>query len=373
MSAQAPPTTSTAAVLAAVGEPLELRRIPLAAPRAGDVVVAVEYGGICGTDLHLAEGHLPVPIPLVLGHEGIGVVERSMPGALLAGGRPVEPGERVMWASSIACGSCWQCRVAREPTLCASRRTYGVNRGLDDPAAPGGAWSERMLLASGTTIVPVPEGVEPLAAMSLACAGPTILHALDERRPVRRGETVVVQGAGPVGIAAAIYAQASGAQRVVLVGGPRQRIELAAQLGVGDDHVPIDGLDGAGIVQAVLEVVGEGGADLAIECTGVPDAVEQGLRMCRRGGSYLVVGQYTDAGPAPITPHLLVHRQLDVRGSWAFAGVHLERYVASLPGLLRRHDLAALVTAFPLAEINAALAAVAAGDVVKAVVEPERR
>jgi threonine dehydrogenase-like Zn-dependent dehydrogenase len=372
MSPAATSMPSTAAVLAAVGEPLELRRIPLAPPRAGDAVVAVEYGGICGTDLHIAQGHLPVPIPLVLGHEGIGVVERAEPGAIRVDGQPLTPGERVMWASSIACGRCWQCRVTREPTLCASRRTYGVNRGLDDAAAPGGAWSERMPLVAGTTIVPVPDDVEPLAAMSLACAGPTILHALDERRPIRRGETVVVQGAGPVGMAAAIYAQASGARRVVLAGGPRERIELAAQLDIGSDHVSIDGLDGEGIVRAVLADVGERGADLVIECTGVPDAIEQGLRMCRRGGSYLVVGQYTDAGPALITPHLIVHRQLDVHGSWAFTGAHLERYVASLPGLLRRHDLAQLVTAFPLVDVNAALAAVAAGTIVKAVLEPER-
>lgn len=367
----ASPTVSAAAVLAAVDRPLELRSVPLADPGRGDLLVQVAYGGVCGTDLHIAHGHLPVPIPLVLGHEGIGTIERAGRDVVLADGSEAVAGRRVMWASSIACGRCWHCRVAREPTLCASRRTYGVNRGLGDAsAAPGGAWSERLLLVPGTTVVPVPDGVDPLAAMSLACAGPTIVHALDERRPVRRGETVVVQGAGPVGIAAAIYAHESGAQQVVLVGGPQRRVELAAQLGVGSDHVAIDGLDGDGIVRAVLAAVGERGADLAIECTGVPDAVEQGLRMCRRGGSYLVVGQYTDAGPAAITPHLLVHRQLDVHGSWAFTGVHLERYVASLPGLVRRYDLARLVTAFALQDVNAAMDAVAAGTVVKAVLAP---
>jgi threonine dehydrogenase-like Zn-dependent dehydrogenase len=92
--------------------------------------------------------------------------------------------------------------------------------------------------------------------------------------------------------------------------------------------------------------------------------------MCRRGGSYLVVGQYTDAGPGVINPHAIVYRQLDVTGSWAFSGAHLERYVASLPAVTRRHDIAQLVTPFALDEVNEALSAAAAGMVVKAVLAP---
>ncbi len=73
------------------------------------------------------------------------------------------------------------------------------------------------------------------------------------------------------------------------------------------------------------------GADLVIECTGVPGAVDQGTRMARRGGSYLIVGQYTDAGNAWFNPHQIVHRQLDVLGSWAFTGAHLREYIRMLP------------------------------------------
>ena len=115
------------------------------------------------------------------------------------------------------------------------------------------------------------------------------------------------------------------------------------------------------------ETPGERGADLAIECTGVPSAVEQGMRMCRRGGDYLVLGQYTDAGPASINPHMIVQRQLTILGSWAFTGAHLEAYVQSLEPLAARWPLGELVTEFALDDVNAAMAAVAAGDVIKAV------
>jgi threonine dehydrogenase-like Zn-dependent dehydrogenase len=117
----------------------------------------------------------------------------------------------------------------------------------------------------------------------------------------------------------------------------------------------------------VRELTGGGGADLVIECTGVPAAVAQGLRLARRGGSYLVVGQYTDAGDTPVNPHQLVWRQLDVVGSWAFTGAHLVEYVDLLPAMTARFDLAALATTFPLDAVAAAFDSLTNGDVMKAV------
>jgi threonine dehydrogenase-like Zn-dependent dehydrogenase len=363
--------TAAAAVLPGVGRPLEVRAVEVREVGDGDIVVRVEHGGVCGTDLHIQQGHLEVALPLVLGHEGIGVVEAAGPRAACVDETPPAPGERVMWASSISCGRCWQCRVAREPTLCTNRRTYGVNRAVAEPGGPGGSWSERMRLVAGTEIVRVPDGMDPIDAMSLACAGPTVLHALDERRPVRQGETVVVQGSGPVGLAAAIYAQLSGAYAVILVGAPRNRLEAAERLGIGSELLDITGWTGDEIVDAVMPLTpGGSGADLVIECTGVPSAVDEGLRMCRRGGSYLILGQYTDAGPAAINPHAIVYRQLDVHGAWGFTGAHLERYVRSLPAVVERHAIGELVTPFALEEANEAIAAVASGGVVKAVVSP---
>ncbi|GGS49449.1 5-exo-alcohol dehydrogenase [Actinokineospora fastidiosa] len=329
-----------AVVLSGFGSPLEIRDVPVPSAPEGGLVVAPAYAGICGTDLHLREGRLAVPLPLVLGHEGLGTVHESrMEG--------FAEGDVVMWASSRACGRCEPCTRFREPTLCENRRTYGVNR--------PGAWADHIRLEPGTTVIRMPDGVDPVAAMSLACAGPTMVHALSERRPVRVGESVIVQGAGPVGLAAAALAQLGGA-RVTIVGGPPERLALARELGIGDDWADI----GADVPEA----------DLVIECAGVPAAVGQGLRMARRGGAYLVVGQYTDAGDTLINPHQIVHRQLSVFGSWAFSGAHLVEYVRLLPALTARFDLARLVTAYPLDDHQRALDDVAAGRVLKAVLTP---
>ncbi|MFF2959072.1 zinc-binding dehydrogenase [Streptomyces sp. NPDC057963] len=361
--------TGRAVVLEEFNAPLRLREFPLPQAPDGGMIVACGYGGICGTDLHLQQGHLDIPVPLTLGHEGLGVV-----GELGAGthhdatGEPLATGDTVMWASSIACGVCPPCRLHREPTLCERRRTYGVNRALADGPELSGAWADRIVLQPGTTVIKVPDGTDPLAAMSLACAGPTVAHALYERRPVRLGETVVVQGSGPVGLAAAAFAQLAGAAKVIVVGGPAGRLDRAASAGIGDVHLDIAGAaDPEEVLRQVRAATGGGGADLVIECAGVPVAVGQGLTLARRGGSYLIIGQYTDAGDTLINPHQIVHRQLDVVGSWAFTGAHLVEYVRLLPALTARFDLASLVTPFPLERYADALTAVADGSAMKAV------
>lgn len=360
---------SRAVVLRALGRPLVVEEFDVAPAEVGAMVVAVEYGGVCGTDLHLQRGHLDVPTPLVLGHEGLGVVHELGRGVKQdAIGAPLGPGDRVMWASSISCGQCRACRMDGDPTLCEQRLTYGVNRPTTAAPALSGSWADYIYLREGTTVVKVPDAIDSLAAMSLACAGPTMIRALLERRPVRLGEVVVVQGSGPVGLAAAALAQLAGAARVVLAGGPASRLELSAQLGIGDAHVNVvEAEDPADAISEVLKLTGGRGADLVIECTGVPAAVDQGLRMARRGGAYLVVGQYTDGGNATINPHQIVYRRLDVLGSWAFTGAHLVEYVRLLPRLVQRFDLARLVTTYALADHGDTLRDVANGTVLKAV------
>jgi threonine dehydrogenase-like Zn-dependent dehydrogenase len=363
--------TSRAVVLTDFGTPPTVAEFALPAAPAGGLTVACRYGGICGTDLHLVRGHLDVPTPLVLGHEGLGTVHEVGEGSARdVNGHRLEPGDTVMWASSIACGRCAACTLYREPTLCQNRRTYGVNRPTTEGSPLSGSWADFISLVPGTTVIAMPPDTDAVAAMSLACAGPTMIHALWERRPVRVGETVVVQGSGPVGLGAAALAQLAGAS-VVIVGGPPHRLAMAAAAGIGDRHIEVvESGDVDGAREAVLALTQGRGADLVIECAGVPEALEQGTRMARRGGSYLVVGQYTDSGNAWFNPHQIVYRQLELIGSWAFTGAHLAEYVRLLPALTSRFDLRSLVTTFPLSAADNALTQVGEGAVMKAVLTP---
>jgi threonine dehydrogenase-like Zn-dependent dehydrogenase len=365
-------TTSRAAVLEAFDQPLAIAEAAVPEPQPGALVAKVIYGGICGTDVHLHHGNLPIPTPLVLGHEAVGRVWKLGEGVGADfTGEPLREGDPIAWASSIPCGRCYWCVVERERTLCADRKVYGVNQRFDQWPHLSGGWADYVYLQPGSAVFRLPPGVSPEQAIALGCAGPTAVHGVLDITGIGVGDTVVVQGSGPVGMAAAMYAHLSGAAKVILVGGPASRLKLARELGVGDVHVDVFAMpDPAERLRLVLgETPGGRGADVVLECAGVPTAVAEGFEMARRNAKYLVLGQYTDRGATPINPHVITRKQLKVYGSWAFAEAHYLGYVRSLPQLAARFDLDRLLTPYPLTEANRALADVAAGRVMKAVLK----
>ena len=121
-----------------------------------------------------------------------------------------------------------------------------------------------------------------------------------------------MQGAGPVGLAAVAEA---GAARIIVIGGPEHRLERARRFGA-DVSISIDTADRKQQVLAATE--GGFGADVVMECVGHPSAVPEGREYCRDGAKMLVLGQCGDAGPAPINPHIITRRQLQLYGSWGF-------------------------------------------------------
>jgi threonine dehydrogenase-like Zn-dependent dehydrogenase len=166
-----------------------------------------------------------------------------------------------------------------------------------------------------------------------------------------------------------MYAQFSGAAKVIIVGGPASRLELAKEIGVGDLHLDIfDGSTAEDRLKLILvETPGGYGADVVLECTGVPSAVAEGFEMARKNGRYLVLGQYTDRGETPINPHVITRKQLQVYGSWTFAERHYERYLQLLPEMSKRFQLEKLITPYPLSEANQAMTDMSAGKVMKPV------
>jgi threonine dehydrogenase-like Zn-dependent dehydrogenase len=363
-----------AVVLRAFNEPLTLEEAPVLDPEPGALIARVEMGGVCGTDVHLHHGNLPIPTPVILGHEAVGRVEKLGAGVTTDfKGESLQEGDAITWASNIPCGRCYWCVVEKERTLCEYRKVYGINQRFDQGPRLSGGWAELIYLQPGSAVFKLPVGISPEQAIALGCAGPTTVHGVLEVVGIGVGETVVVQGSGPVGMAAAMYAQLAGAARTILVGGPASRLELARQIGVGD--VRIDIFANADPIerqrQVLAETPGGRGADVVLECAGVPSAVPEGFELVRRNGRYLVLGQYTDQGAVPINPHVITRKQLKVYGSWAFAEAHYARYVDSLPQLAARFNLGRLVTRYPLGEANRALADMASGSVMKAVLEPD--
>lgn len=364
------------AVLEEINGPLTLQDFPEPRPSPGGAIVEVALGGICGTDVHLRTGHLNVPLPLAMGHEAVGWI-RKLDDDLTTDveGQPLAVGDRVAWANNIPCGSCHECLVLKEPTLCLNRKIYGINRRASDPPHLQGGWADMMALEAGTTIIKIPESVSFEEVITLGCAGPTAIHGVVENLRIEPGSVVAVQGAGPVGLASAMYAKAMGAALVVILGGPTSRIEMALQIAAADAGVDMDAYPTASErLDAFLKLTPNGrGADVVIECAGVPSAVAESIDLARPNGQLLVLGQYTDHGATPINPHLITRKQLKVFGSWGFAPAHYVKYVKSLPLLAKNHDLASILSVYPLHDVNDALADVASGSVTKAALRPDSK
>lgn len=357
--------------MTAPGRPLEVWRQAAPRPEAGGAVLEMVASEACGTDVHLHHGRLAgVPYPIIPGHVSCGRVAETNGPLLDVEGRAIEPGRLVTFYDVFGtCGACWQCLVAKTATRCPKRRVYGITTSATEGLL--GGWAEKIELKPGVKVLPLPDGLDPLEFMGGGCGLPTGLHAV-ERAGVGLGDTVVVQGSGPVGLNAAIFASLAGALRVLVVGAPTMRLEAARRLGAEDVLDVTATKDPLERARWVLDRTGGRGADAVIEATGDPAAVREGLEMLRDGGRYVVVGQYTDRGEVSLNPHAHINRRHStILGCWGYEYSHLHRAVALMARHRARFRWRELVTReYGLAEASRALSDMARLAVVKALIRP---
>jgi len=359
-----------AAVMGAPQEPLVVQEFPQPELEPGSILLETIYSEVCGTDVHLHHGQLAgVPYPIIPGHVSVGRIARLAGEVTDVEGNPLHKGDVVTFLDvHETCGKCWFCLVAKATTRCPSRRVYGITYSADEGLL--GGWSQAIYLKPGVKVIRLPEELTPERFIAAGCGLPTAVHAL-ERAQVQLGDSVAIQGSGPVGLNAAVLAQLSGATRVIVVGAPQARLEMA--LAVGADHiVDIEQHGPEERVALVREWTGERGADITIEATGNPAAVLEGMQMTRDNGRFVVVGQYTDAGTVEINPHWDINRKhLEIRGCWGSDFSHFYRGIKVLAKHGERFGYERFISRkYSLEEANQALADVEELKVVKAVIEP---
>ncbi|WP_256366438.1 zinc-binding dehydrogenase [Corynebacterium sp. HMSC05E07] len=306
-------------------------------------------------------------------HEATGTIRELGEGLTHdSAGQELKVGDRVGWADSIPCGECYECLILGERTLCKNRKIYGINRPTNVASHLNGGWREAIVLEKGTVIVKLPDEVTFEQVITLGCAGPTAVHGVLEYLTIQPGDIVSVQGAGPVGLASAMFAKAMGAGTVILIGAPTGRMETAREINAADEFIDMEIYKTpAARLEAVQSLTpGRRGADVVIECAGVPAAVSESIDLAAPNGQLLVLGQYTDHGVTPINPHYITKKQLKVFGSWGFSERHYVKYIQALPQLVSRHDLTSILTTYELDDVNSALHDVAEGKVTKAALRP---
>jgi len=264
-----------AAVVTTFHAPLEIQDLPVPEPGPGEVLVRIEFSGLCGTDIHAARGDWPVQptLPFIPGHEGIGHVEKLGVGVT---DRAVGDRVAIAWLGS-ACGACRYCLDGRE-TLCEKQQNsgYSVNGTLADYALVPSAFATL-----------VPEGVSSRDAAPLTCAGVTTFKAV-KVAGVTPGESVAIFGIGGLGHLALQYARIAGGF-VTCVDIEDSKLDLATELGA--DYV-INALT----TDPVAAIQARGGVDVAIALASSAASFDQAFRSLRRGGRLVCVAMPADNG-----------------------------------------------------------------------------
>ena len=361
-----------AAVMPAPQVPVELREFPEPELPRGGVLLETSLSEVCGTDVHLFHGRLSgVPYPIIPGHVAVGRVSKIRGEARTIGGAAVSEGDRVAFFDvHRTCGRCYACAVTRTPTRCSARRVYGIT----DPAAEGlfGGWSEAIYLEPGVLMAAVPDAVRDEDYIGGGCGLITSVHIMD-RAEIRLGDTVLVQGTGAVGLSAIALAKLAGAARVIAIGAPADRLQLAREMGA-DETFDL-AVAAAERFERVRAMTGGFGPDVVIEAAGSARAVEEGLTLVRDGGRYVIAGHYTNAGPSTINAHEQINRKhLEIRGCWGSEPTHFVRALDLLAEHASRIPWRAIgARVYALDELNEALADAEAMRLPKALVAPHRR
>jgi alcohol dehydrogenase len=339
----------------------ELEPVTLRDPLPGEVLVRVAAAGICHTDLHFASGDREHPLPVVLGHEGAGVIEAVGPGVTLS------PGDRVLFNLAPSCGSCRACATGR-PSLCELWPGEGqLATGPSPIEAESGVISSfagascfaRHAVVPAASVLPLPAAVSEDVGALVSCAVITGFGAATEALDLRPGGRGAVIGLGAVGASALLAAGANGAAECIAIDPVAERREVALELGAGRAASPEELADRF-----------RGELDWTIVAAGGLGAAEMGLDLLSPGGTSVVVALTEPRLPIDLTA--LVEQEKTLRGSSYGSRTAIDL----VPRILALYEsgalnLDALVTKrLPLNEIAAGFDLAARGIGLRTVLHP---
>ncbi|MCG2621295.1 NAD(P)-dependent alcohol dehydrogenase [Arthrobacter sp. I2-34] len=359
---------TTAAVCHAPHQSFKFEDIELAEPQGTEVLVRITASGICHTDISVQQGKIPFSLPGVVGHEGAGIVE-----AVGRGVTSVRPGDKVLLISP-SCGGCGPCTTGH-PALCEkpALRWSGVrNDGSPVATLQGQALGMRFLgqssfsthaLVEERTVLAAPEDIPAETLAPFGCGVVTGAGAVLNVLQPRSNQSVVVLGAGAVGLSAVIAAALTPATKVIAVDMVPERLALARELGATDT---INGAETGDLTAAIKEAAG-GGADHIVETTANIKVLEAALAALSRGGSMGLVGAPGggEAATLPVVPFISGAKNL--RG--VVMGDGTPAFLQALMELYRqgRFPVDKLIRTYPFEQIEQAMADASSGKVIKPV------
>ncbi|HVV35903.1 MAG TPA: Zn-dependent alcohol dehydrogenase [Acidimicrobiales bacterium] len=355
-----------AAVLTQYNEPLVIEELSSPPLGPGDVRVHIDASGVCHSDLTVQKGGVPMPPPVILGHEGAGTVLEV--GSDVSG---LAVGDKVIASFIPACGTCWYC-LHDQSNLCESANalmfaTRGVR--ADGGTVFGmtglGTFADEMV-TSQTMVVKVETDVPAEQLALIGCGVTTGVGAALNTARVEPGATVAVIGCGGVGQAVIQGARIAGASRIFAIDPVELKRKTAEQLGATDLIDPSDG----GSIAAVQAATGGRGADYVFEVIGLPDTILQAFQTARRGGTVCIVGMPRIDQQVTFPAFPLFSDEKKMLGCF-YGSAQVRRDFPRFVSLIEtgRLDVGSMVSRhIHLDEVNEAFRAMEAGEVIRSVI-----
>ncbi|MCB1230292.1 MAG: Zn-dependent alcohol dehydrogenase [Verrucomicrobiae bacterium] len=365
-----------AAVCYQPNEPLRLETVEVLPPGRGEVQVRLHAAGVCHSDLHVMKGDQPMKMPIILGHEGAGIVE-----AIGDGVTTVEPGDHVIPIWRMSCGRCEYCLSGR-PALCdvgTQMRFTGLmpdgqtrfRNSAGEPIlhyAGVSTFSQVSTMPEGA-VVKIPDDVSLEHAALIGCGVITGYGAVMNAADVPAGSKVAVFGCGGIGLNVIQTARLAGATQIIAIDREPRKLSYAAEFGATDFINAAE----SDPVEAVKDLTNGLGVDFAFEAIGLPEPIEQAYDSTRKGGTCVVVGIAPPSARARINVNALVYAEKTLRGS-IYGSTRPRIDLLKLIDLHRagKIDLDRLLTkTYPLSQINEAYAALERGEVARSLVLPQ--
>ena len=365
----------------------EIREYPLPEPAAGCVLIRMEMSGICGTDKHTFQGYTAqyggrqLEFPIIQGHENVGTIAAIGGDGKYADfeGVALREGDRVVVGASVACGECYYCRHDFPYYCCEKTTDYGNNLSAKNPPYLFGGWAQYMYVVPGSFLVKVPDDLPSEVAVLTEIFAVSV--GLDRAKQMsafpnesfRFDDTVAVLGVGPLGMCFLMKARMLGAGTIVAMDKSEYRLNFAKRLGA-DYAVNVGTMSKEARLQMVKDLTHGRGADMVIECAGVPEAVPEALEMLRIGGLLVEAGNFSDLGEVPISPH----RHICAKNA-RILGVGGEEPAAYGPGMrqmaryMKNYPLREFVThRYGLRDVDTAMKKSVEAESMKVVLEPWR-
>ena len=362
------------AVFHGSGKPFEIREYPVPDPEPGAILIQIALANVCGSDMHYWRGELDYvkmgrPLPLNTGHEHVGRVAKLGPGVTTdSAGQPLKPGDRVLYRFFFPCGRCKAC-LRRQYKSCPVRQANWLVSCEVWPHFQGG-FGQYFYLRPNHAVFKLPDEISDEMAAGINCAYTQVYAGLDLTR-LRAGQTVVVQGAGGLGVYACAVAREMGASQVIAIDGVDERLALAKQFGATATVDMREFPTADARIKRVKALTDDWGGDVVMELVGNPGVVDEGLRMTALEGTYLEIGNINVGWKAEFDPAWIIFGNRKIFGLSHYEAEHLRGALEMMRRTLTKYPWGRVVShKFPLAEINEAFAQQDKGHVTRAAIVP---